>query len=57
MFVGRKRVQQYVEWLGFPAHGRLYDHTQMQPIVHVSPDGTQAKGRWRALMTAATTAR
>ena len=50
IFVGRKRVQQYVEWLGFPVHGRLYDHTQMQPIVHVSPDGTQAKGRWRALI-------
>jgi hypothetical protein len=50
VFVGRKRVRQYLEWLGFPVHGRLYDHTQMQPIVHVSPDGTQAKGRWRALI-------
>ena len=50
VFVGRKRVQQYLEWLGFPVHGRLYDHTQMQPIIHVSPDGTQAKGRWRALI-------
>src|SRR6185369_6770941 len=29
---------------------RLYDHTQMQPVVHVSPDGRQAKGRWRALV-------
>jgi hypothetical protein len=50
VFVGRKRVQQYLEWLGFPVHGRLYDHTQMQPVIHVSPDGTQAKGRWRALI-------
>jgi len=50
VFVGRKRVQQYLEWLGFPVHGRLYDHTQMQPIIHVSADGTQAKGRWRALV-------
>jgi len=50
VFVGRKRVQQYLEWLGFPVQGRLYDHTQMQPIIHVSPDGTQAKGRWRALI-------
>ena len=23
VFVGRKRVQQYLEWLGFPVHGRL----------------------------------
>lgn len=50
VFVGRQRVQQYLEWLGFPVHGRLYDHTQMQPVIHVSPDGTTAKGRWRALV-------
>ncbi|MEO8309413.1 MAG: nuclear transport factor 2 family protein, partial [Pseudomonadota bacterium] len=50
VFVGRKRVQQYLEWLGFPVQGRLYDHTQMQPIIHVSADGRQAKGRWRALI-------
>lgn len=50
VFVGRERVRQYMEWLGFPVHGRLYDHTQMQPIIHVSPDGLHAKGRWRALI-------
>ena len=50
VFVGRKRVVEYLEWLGFPVHGRLYDHTQMQPVIHVSADGTQAKGRWRALV-------
>ncbi|MET0280387.1 MAG: nuclear transport factor 2 family protein [Steroidobacteraceae bacterium] len=50
VFVGRQRVQQYLEWLGSPVHGRLYDHTQMQPVVHVSPDGLAAKGRWRALV-------
>ncbi len=50
IFVGRQRVQQYLEWLGSPVHGRLYDHTQMQPVVHVSPDGRSAKGRWRALV-------
>jgi hypothetical protein len=50
VFTGRKRVQQYLEWLGSPVHGRLYDHTQMQPVVHVSPDGRSAKGRWRALV-------
>ena len=50
VFVGRKRVLQYLTWLGFPVQGRLYDHTQMQPIIHVSPDGKVAKGRWRALI-------
>jgi hypothetical protein len=50
VFVGRARVLQYLEWLGKPVNGRLYDHTQMQPVIHVSPDGTTAKGRWRALI-------
>lgn len=50
IFVGRKRVLQYLEWLGQPVNGRLYDHTQLQPVVHVSPDGKTAKGRWRALV-------
>lgn len=50
VFVGRERVLQYLKWLGDGVDGRLYDHTQMQPIVHVSPDGLQAKGRWRALV-------
>jgi hypothetical protein len=50
VFVGRARVLQYLQWLGKPQHGKLYDHTQIQPIVDVSPDGTVAKGRWRALV-------
>jgi hypothetical protein len=50
VFVGRARVVQYMEFLGSPVHGRLYDHTQMQAVIHVSPDGTTAKGRWRALV-------
>jgi hypothetical protein len=50
VFVGRKRALQYLEWLGSPRDGLLYDHTQMQPIVDVAPDGQTAKGRWRALV-------
>jgi hypothetical protein len=50
VFVGKKRVLQYLRWLGEPIDGRLYDHTQLQPVVHVSPDGKTAKGRWRALV-------
>jgi ketosteroid isomerase-like protein len=52
VYVGRARVLQYLQWLGKPQDGRLYDHTQIQPIVDVSPDGTVAKGRWRALVFA-----
>ncbi len=50
VFVGRARVLQYLRWLGKPEYGKLYDHTQIQPIVDVAPDGMSAKGRWRALV-------
>ena len=29
-----------------PQPKRLFDHMQLQPIVHVAPDGLTAKGRW-----------
>jgi acetyl esterase/lipase len=29
--------------------GRLYNHMQIQPVVHLDPGGRTAKGRWRAL--------
>ena len=50
VFVGKPRVLQYLKWLGDPEHGELYDHTQMEPVVTVAPDGTTAHGRWRALI-------
>ena len=50
VFVGKQRVLQYLEWLGKPVDGRLYDHTQLQPVVDVAADGQTAKGRWRALV-------
>jgi hypothetical protein len=50
VFVGRARVLQYLKWLGKPEEGKLYDHTQLQPIIDVAPDGLSAKGRWRALI-------
>ncbi|HEU4620149.1 MAG TPA: nuclear transport factor 2 family protein [Gammaproteobacteria bacterium] len=28
--------------------GRLYDHMNIQPVVHLDPGGRTAKGRWRA---------
>jgi hypothetical protein len=49
VFVGKQRVLDYLNFLGpeFPKEGRLYNHMQLQPIVHVAPDGKSAKGRWR----------
>jgi len=28
--------------------GRIYNHMNIQPVVHLDPGGTTAKGRWRA---------
>lgn len=48
-FVGKASVLRYFEAIGEPgvAEGRLFDNMQLQPIVHVAPDGQSAKGRWR----------
>jgi hypothetical protein len=43
-------VLQYLKFLGVPERGKLYDHTQMEPVVTVAADGATAKGRWRALI-------
>jgi hypothetical protein len=29
---------------------RLYNHTVMQPVVHIAPGGERAQGRWRAFV-------
>jgi hypothetical protein len=48
-YVGKQRVLDYLRAIGpeGPAEGRLFDNMQLQPIVHVAPDGKSAKGRWR----------
>ena len=28
---------------------RLYNHMNLQPVIHIGPDGRTAKGRWRAM--------
>lgn len=55
VFKGKKRVAEYLHYLGpeGPQDGLLYEHTQMQPIVDVAPDGKTAKARWRAFIQVA----
>jgi hypothetical protein len=54
-FIGKKRVLTYLRGIGaeFPQAGHLYDQMQLQPIVHVAPDGKSARGRWRIFSQAA----
>ena len=49
VYAGRNRVLEYLRAQGpeFPQQGRLHDQMQLQPIVHVAPDGRTAKARWR----------
>ena len=51
VFVGKARILQYLDWLAPKglAHGLLFNHIQLQPIVTVAPDGRTARGRWRFL--------
>jgi hypothetical protein len=46
--VGKEHVLRYLRAIGpeGPTAGRLYDHMQLAPVVHVAPDGKTAKGRW-----------
>ncbi|MDX1561588.1 MAG: nuclear transport factor 2 family protein [Gammaproteobacteria bacterium] len=49
IFRGKDRIRAYYQSIDaeFPQPGRLYDQMQLQPIVHVAPDGQSAKARWR----------
>jgi hypothetical protein len=48
VYVGKERVLAYLRSQGpeFPQVGRLFDQMQLQPIIHVAPDGLTANGRW-----------
>ena len=50
VYVGRERVRAYLQHL--PAYGRgvLYNHMQLQPVIHIDSAAGTAKGRWRAFM-------
>ncbi|MEO0317123.1 MAG: Bile acid 7-alpha dehydratase [Pseudomonadota bacterium] len=50
LFTGQPRIREYLHQLGDMAYGRLYNHMQLQPVIHVSPDGKSAQGRWRSFM-------
>ena len=48
VYVGRERIREFLATNGpeTPQPKRLFDHMQLQPIVHVAPNGTTARGRW-----------
>lgn len=50
LFVGKERISEYLHGLGEMEYGRLYNHMQLQPVIHVAADGQSAKARWRSFM-------
>ncbi len=50
VYVGRERVRQYLHHLPPYGHGVLYNHMQLQPVVHIDCEAGTAKARWRSFM-------
>jgi SnoaL-like domain len=50
VFVGSGRVYEYMRRLGAPTYGTLFNHMQLQPVVHVSADGNTAQIRARLVV-------
>lgn len=49
-FIGHERIRAYMRHFGPPQDGLLMNHMQLQPVIHVDPDGMHGNGRLRALM-------
>src|SRR6187549_3562807 len=50
VYVGRERVRAYLRRLPPYSRGTIYNHMQLQPVLHIDSEGGTAKGRWRTLM-------
>lgn len=50
VYVGRERVRAYLHHLPPYGHGTIYNHMQLQPVLHLDSEAGTAKGRWRTLM-------
>ncbi len=56
VYCGRERIRQYLYALGGGRaglrQGEIHEWLQLQPVVHVAPDGLTAKARWRTFLIA-----
>ncbi len=50
VYVGRERVRDYLHHLPPYGPGILYNHMQLQPVIHIDGAAGTAKGRWRSFM-------
>jgi len=50
VYVGQERVRQYLHQLPAYGDGTIFNHMQLQPVVHIDSNAGTANGRWRTLM-------
>jgi hypothetical protein len=50
IYVGRERVRAYLKRLPAYGYGVLFNHMQLQPVIHVDSEGGTAKARWRTFI-------
>ena len=50
VYVGQDRVRAYLAHLPPYGDGVLYNHMQLQPVIHIDSAAGTAKGRWRSFM-------
>ncbi len=50
IYCGRERVLEYLRHLPPYGRGVLYNHMQLQPVIHIDSEAGTAKGRWRSFM-------
>ena len=50
VYVGQERVRQYLHQLPEYRDGVIFNHIQLQPVLHIDSEADRAKGRWRTLM-------
>lgn len=54
VYKGRERVRAYLNALPEFKHGTLFNHMQLQPVIHVDSRANTAKARWRTFIQIAT---
>jgi hypothetical protein len=52
VYIGKDRIRRSLLLLGAegPEQGKLNNHMQLQPVIHVAQDGRSAKARWRGMV-------
>jgi len=51
VYVGRERVRAYLKRLPEYGYGAIFNHMQLQPVIHADSEAGTAKARWRTFIT------